>query len=69
MNLSVYGNGLGVVMIDVTNLVDCVIKCDVYLQKMHSCSENIHGISFWVLTISEVYQKKYTMGYIAWIFA
>ena len=30
---------------DVMNYVDCVIKRDVYPQKMHSCSENIHGIS------------------------
>ena len=26
---------------DVMNHVDCVIKRDVYLQKMHSCSKNI----------------------------
>ena len=31
---------------DVTNHVDCVIKRDVYPQKMHSCSKNIRGISF-----------------------
>ena len=31
--------------IDVTNHVDCVIKRDVYPQKMHSCSKNIPGIS------------------------
>ena len=29
---------------DVMNHVDCVIKCDVYPQKMHSCSKNIHRI-------------------------
>ena len=43
---------------DVMNHVDCVIKRDVYQQKMHSCSQNIRGIS-----------KKYTMGDIAWILA
>ena len=30
---------------DVMNHVDCVIKRDVYPQKMHSCSKNIRGIS------------------------
>ena len=30
---------------DVMNHVNCVIKCDVYPQKMHSCSKNIRGIS------------------------
>ena len=29
---------------DVMNHVDCVIKRDVYPQKMLSCSENIRGI-------------------------
>ena len=42
---------------DVMNRVDCVLKHDVYPQKMHSCSKNIRGISFFVLKISEVYQK------------
>ena len=31
---------------DVMNHVDCVIKLDVYPQKMHSCSKNIRGTSF-----------------------
>ena len=31
---------------DVMNHVDCIINHDVYQQKMHSRSENIHGISF-----------------------
>ena len=49
------------------NHVDCVIKHDVYPQKMHSCSKNICGISFFVLKISVVYQEKichwcYCMG-------
>ena len=30
---------------DVMNNGDCVIKRDDYLQKMHSCSINISGIS------------------------
>ena len=30
---------------DVINHVDCVIKRDVYPQKMHLCSKNIRGIS------------------------
>ena len=53
MNLAVYGNGSRV---DVMN-IDCVIKRDVYPQKMHSCSKNIRGISVFVLKISERYQK------------
>ena len=53
---------------DVMNHVDYVIKRDVYLQKMHSCSKNIRGISVFVLKISVVYQKEYIMGDIAWIF-
>ena len=34
---------------DVMNHVNCVIKRDVYAQKMHSCSKNILGISAFVL--------------------
>ena len=34
---------------DVMNLVDCIIKGDVFLQKMHSFSENISDISVFVL--------------------
>ena len=52
------------------NHFDCVIKRDVYLQKMHSCSKNIRGVSAFVLKISVVYKKSiYIMGDIAWIFA
>ena len=54
---------------DVMNHVDCVIIRDVYPQKMHSCSKNICAISFILLKISVVCQKKYIMGNIAWIFA
>ena len=43
---------------DVMNNVDCVIKRDVYPQKIHSCYENIPGISIFVLKISVVYQKN-----------
>ena len=50
---------------DVMNNVDCVIKRDVYPQKMHSCSKNIRAISFFILKISVVYRKKYIMGDIA----
>ena len=49
---------------DVMNHVDCIIKRDVYPQKMHLCSKNIRGISFFVLKISVVY----IMCDIAWIF-
>ena len=42
---------------DVMNDVDCIIKRDVYLQNVHSCSKNICGISVFVLKISVVYQK------------
>ena len=37
---------------DVINHVHCVIKRDVYSQKMHSWSKNIRGISIFVLKIS-----------------
>ena len=61
----VYGNALGVVM----NNVDCVIKRDVYPQKMHSYSKNIRGISVFVLKISVVHKKNiYIIGVIAWLF-
>ena len=40
------------------NDVDCIIKGDVYLQNVHSCSKNVHGISVFVKKISVVYQKK-----------
>ena len=43
---------------DVINHLDFVIKHDIYPQKMHSCSKNTHGISFFVLKISMVYQEK-----------
>ena len=43
---------------DFMNHIDCIIKRDVYPEKMHSCSKNIRGISFLVLKISEVYQGK-----------
>ena len=46
---------------DVITHVDCVIKRDVYSQKMYLCSE-IRGISFFVLKISvtlvDLYQEK-----------
>ena len=53
---------------DIMNHVDYIIKRDVYPQKMPSCSKNIRGISVFVLKISIVYQKKYIMGDIAWIY-
>ena len=42
---------------------DCVIKSDVYPQKMHSCSKNIRGISFFVVKTSVVYHNIYHGGY------
>ena len=39
------------------NHVDCVIKRDVYPQKMHSCSKNIRSLSFFLLKISVAYKK------------
>ena len=48
---------------DVMNHVDCVIKHDVYLLKMYSCSKNIWAY----LRISVVYQEKYIIGVIAWV--
>ena len=50
---------------DVMNHIDCVIKYGVYPRKMHSCSKNIHGMSFFVLKVSVVYQEKYVIGVIA----
>ena len=44
---------------EVMNHVDCVIKRDVYSQKIYSCSKNIRGISDSVLKISVVCQKIY----------
>ena len=64
MNLAVYGNGLSVVM----NNVDCIIKRDVCPQKMHLCSKNIRGISVFVIKTFMVYQTKYIIGVIAWLF-
>ena len=49
---------------DFMNHVDCVIKRDVYLQKMHSCSKYIRGISVFVLKISVVYK---TYIHISWL--
>ena len=60
MNLAVYGNGLADVMVH----ADYVIKRDVYPQRMHLCSKNIRGISFFVQRIS-VYIKKYIMVVVA----
>ena len=36
-------------MDDVMNNVECVIKPDVNLRKIHSCSRNVRGLSFYVL--------------------
>ena len=52
---------------DIINHVDCIIKLDVYLQKMHICSKSMSCILFFVLRISVVYQEKiyhrcYCMG-------
>ena len=55
---------------DVMTNVDCVIKRDVYPQKMYSCSKNISGISVFVSkNIRGISKKKrYTIGVIAWLF-
>ena len=52
------------------NDVDCVQQRDVVNpQKMHSCSKDIHGISFFVLKISVTFiKKKYIIDVIAWVF-
>ena len=61
-NLAVYGIGLAGCCNDVMHHVDCVIKRDVYPQKMHSCStKNIRGISVFVLKISVVYIKNISL--------
>ena len=46
---------------DVMNRIDCVIKRDVYPQKMYSCSKDIRCRSRSI--------RKKIMGDIAWIFA
>ena len=43
---------------DILNDVDCIIKRDVCLLKIHIVSKNNHGISFSALKTSKVYQKK-----------
>ena len=53
----------------VMNHADCVIKRDVYPQKMHTCSKNIRGISVFVLKNIRGISGKKIMGDIAWIFA
>ena len=68
MNLAVFWNALAVVMTSWIDHVDCVIKRDIYLKKKLLCSKNICGISFSVLKISVVYQEKYIIGVIAWVF-
>ena len=40
------------------NHIDCVMKRDVYPQKMDACSKNIRGISFFVLKISVVISRN-----------
>ena len=47
---------------NVMNYVDCVIKRDIYPQKMHSCSKTIRGILVFVLNISVVYKKEIYHG-------
>ena len=67
MNLAVYGNRLAVLMND----FDFSIKHDVYPQKMHSCSINICGLSLFFFcskNIRGIYQEKYIIGAIAWVF-
>ena len=54
---------------DVMNDVDCVRKREVYPQNVHSYSKNIRWMSVFILKISCVYQRKYIMSDIAWIFA
>ena len=41
--------------------VECVIKRDVYTQKMHACSQDVRGTSVFVLKMCVVYQKIYIM--------
>ena len=63
ISIAVYGNGLAVLMTS-RDHVDCVIKRDLYHQKMHSCSKIICGISFFVVKIYVVYHEKiYHMCY------
>ena len=50
---------------DVMNHVDCVIKRDVYPHKMHSCSKNIRGVSFFSKIIRGILKKTYVC--ISWV--
>ena len=55
---------------DVMIHIDCVIKRDVYPQKMHSCSKNIRGISFLFYKYQWNIKKKiyiYIYIYISWV--
>ena len=59
-----YGNGLAN---DVMNHVDCVIKRDVFPQKMHSCYKYIRGISIFVSRnirgiSKEIYHRRHCIG-------
>ena len=53
---------------DVMNHDDYVIKREVYPQKMHSCSNNIRGLSFFSKKYQWYIKKKYTIGDIARVF-
>ena len=44
---------------DIMNHADCILKHEVYLQKMYSCSKNIRGVSFfYVPKISGMSRKS-----------
>ena len=44
---------------DVMNHADCVIKRDVYLQKMHSCSKHIRHMT---LTVKVALRPQYNQS-------
>ena len=48
---------------DVMNYVDCVIKRDVYPQKMHSCSKNIAVYHFLFLKYPWYIKTKYNVSH------
>ena len=58
---------------DIMNHIDCVIKSEVSLQKMHSGSKSTLGIdiSFFFFFFEKYpwyVKKKYIIGVIAWVF-
>ena len=65
MNLALYGNWLAVLM------TSCLVHHKMWClpERIHSCSKNICGISFFCSKNIHCIYKKKIMGDIAWVFA